>query len=268
MTARVRGHVARMAAVAFLAIVAVAPVLSAQTSARRVLVAVFAHPDDEIAVGPMLARYAREGVEVRLVLATNGDRGVRITNIPAGDALGRARAMEAACSAERLRINPPILLDLGDGTLAVPATLRRLQTEMARVLKELEPGAVVTWGAEGLDGHPDHRIVGAVVTQILQGWTGGDPPALYYPGFPPDRTAAVPDSPFARTPTLDRFLTVRVSFEPRDFEATWSAFDCHQSQYTQEERDMSRPRMNQLLNGHIYLRPAFAREESRSDIFR
>jgi len=244
------------------------PAAVAQTASRPALVAVFAHPDDEIAVGPLLARYAREGADVRVVFATNGEKGTRITAIPAGDALGRARALEAACSAQRLGIKPPILLNLGDGVLAVPANLRRLEAETARVLKELQPRSVVTWGAEGLDGHPDHRIVGAVVTEIVQGWTGGEPPPLYYPGFPPDRTAAVPDSPFARTPTLDRFLTVRIPFEPRDVDAAQSAFDCHESQYTREERDRSRPRMNQLRNGHIYLRPAFAHEARRSDLFR
>jgi N-acetyl-1-D-myo-inositol-2-amino-2-deoxy-alpha-D-glucopyranoside deacetylase len=173
----------------------------AQNARGPRLVVIFAHPDDENAVGPMLARYAGEGVDVRLVLATNGDRGSGVSKLPPGEALGRARAEEAMCSAERLGINPPILLDLGDGTLAVPATLRRLEAEVARVLKELAPGAVITWGGEGLDGHPDHRIVSAVVTEIVQGWTDRDPPPLYYPGFPRDRAMAVPD--ICRTGAVD-----------------------------------------------------------------
>ncbi|MBI3050328.1 MAG: hypothetical protein HYY76_18680 [Acidobacteria bacterium] len=78
----------------------------------------------------------------------------------------------------------------------------------------------------------------------------------------------MPDSPFARTPTLDRYLTVRVPFEPRDFDTTRAAFTCHATQYTQQERDRAYPRMLKLLNGYIYLRPAFAQEEPRSDIFR
>jgi LmbE family N-acetylglucosaminyl deacetylase len=241
-----------------------------QDSGRRpVVAAVFAHPDDETIVAPILRRYAREGAaDVYLVLATNGDKGTRITKIPAGEALGRARAQEARCVAERLRINPPILLDLGDGVLAVPANLRRLQSEIARVLKELRPNVVLTWGPEGLDGHPDHRIVGDVVTEIVQGLQDAVAPTLYYPGFPPDRAAAVPELPFSKTPTLDRFLTVRVPFESQDFDAAWSAFACHETQYTQEERDTARPQVNRLLNGRVYLRPAFAREEPRSDILR
>ncbi len=240
----------------------------AQNIGRPRLVAIFAHPDDETAAGPLLARYARERIDVRLVLATNGDRGRGITDMPLGEALGRARAQEAMCSAERLGINPPILLDLGDGMLAVPATLRRLETEIARVLKELAPSAVVTWGGEGLDGHPDHRIVGAVVTEIVQGWPDGNPPPLFYPGFPQDRATTVPDSPFSRTPTLERFLTVRVPFEPRDFEATTSAFACHQTQFTQQQRDTGMAQLMKLLNGSFYLRPAFAEQARWTDMFR
>jgi LmbE family N-acetylglucosaminyl deacetylase len=240
----------------------------AQNPGNPRLVAIFAHPDDEIAVGPMLARYAREGVDVRLVLATSGDRGSGVSKMPPGETLGRARAHEAMCSTERLGISPPILLDLGDGTLAMPATLRRLEAEVARVLKELAPGAVVTWGGEGLDGHPDHRIVGAVVTEIVQGWPDGDPPPLFYPGFPRNRAVAVPDSSFSRTPTLARFLTVQVPFEPRDFDATSSAFACHQTQYTRQQRDTGLAQLMKLLNGSFYLRPAFAEQARWNDVFR
>jgi LmbE family N-acetylglucosaminyl deacetylase len=41
----------------------------------RVILAVFAHPDDETFVGPVLARYAREGVKVYLAIATKGEKG-------------------------------------------------------------------------------------------------------------------------------------------------------------------------------------------------
>ncbi|HRI57316.1 MAG TPA: PIG-L family deacetylase, partial [Anaerolineae bacterium] len=39
---------------------------------RRIL-AVFAHPDDELSVGGALARYAAEGVAITLVCATRGE---------------------------------------------------------------------------------------------------------------------------------------------------------------------------------------------------
>lgn len=62
-------------------------------SPARTLVAVFAHPDDETHVAPMLARYAREGARVLLVIATDGRRGAnRHAGIPAGDSLAKVRA--------------------------------------------------------------------------------------------------------------------------------------------------------------------------------
>ena len=57
----------------------------------RTLVAVFAHADDERIVGPLLARYSREGARVVLVIATDGRKGVtRHAGIPAGDSLARS----------------------------------------------------------------------------------------------------------------------------------------------------------------------------------
>ena len=40
----------------------------------RVILAVFAHPDDETTVSPVLARYAREGAKVYLAVATKGEK--------------------------------------------------------------------------------------------------------------------------------------------------------------------------------------------------
>src|SRR5690606_85280 len=48
---------------------------AAQAEDDRVLMAIFAHPDDEGLVGPILSRYAREGAEVILVTATDGREG-------------------------------------------------------------------------------------------------------------------------------------------------------------------------------------------------
>src|SRR5690349_17105885 len=83
---------------------------AAQPSAARTLVAVFAHADDETIVAPVLARYAREGVEVYPIFATDGAQGGAHTDIPRGPELARVRADEAACSARALGARPPIVL--------------------------------------------------------------------------------------------------------------------------------------------------------------
>ena len=83
------------------------------------LVAVFGHPDDESFVSPVLARYAREGVRVYLVIATDGSQGVAShAGIPAGDSLAAIRVREARCSARELGLQEPIMLGLPDAGLA------------------------------------------------------------------------------------------------------------------------------------------------------
>jgi LmbE family N-acetylglucosaminyl deacetylase len=49
------------------------------------VVAIFAHPDDERVIGPLLSRLARDGRETHLVIATDGSKGVTdYARIPAG----------------------------------------------------------------------------------------------------------------------------------------------------------------------------------------
>ena len=60
--------------------------ITPNTSKEKTLLAVFAHPDDESTVGPVLAKYVREGATVHLVIATDGRLGVNDFN-----------GMEAGC---------------------------------------------------------------------------------------------------------------------------------------------------------------------------
>jgi LmbE family N-acetylglucosaminyl deacetylase len=164
--------------------------LAPAVSGKRLL-AIFAHPDDEGIVGPLLARYAREKAEVHLALVTSGQKGKRPwVQTPAGEALGREREQEAACACRAYGIHPPILLRFQDGAVT-GAKLARLAAEVRRLFVELRPDVVITWGPEGLYGHPDHRLVGAVVTEVFQSSAAG-PKALFYPGIPARRLEQAP----------------------------------------------------------------------------
>ncbi|HKW10327.1 MAG TPA: PIG-L family deacetylase [Gemmatimonadaceae bacterium] len=151
----------------------------------RTLVAVLAHPDDETPVGPVLARYAREGAQVYLIIATDGSQGGTNTTIPRGPELARVRSEEARCATDALGAKPPILLGFPDGKLgdyiADPSLLYRLTGRVAEELQRLRPDAIVTWGPDGGVGHPDHRMVSNIVTQLVRaGAPGGDrTPVLY-----------------------------------------------------------------------------------------
>ncbi|HEX9130027.1 MAG TPA: PIG-L family deacetylase, partial [Gemmatimonadaceae bacterium] len=79
--------------------------LSAQAQNSRPILAVFAHPDDERVIGPLLSKLAREARETHLVIATDGSKGVRdFAHIPAGPELAAARTKEANCAAKRLGV--------------------------------------------------------------------------------------------------------------------------------------------------------------------
>jgi LmbE family N-acetylglucosaminyl deacetylase len=247
----------------------------AEAARGRTLLAVFAHPDDEGVAGPLLARYAREGARVHLAIATDGRYGVRdFAGIPAGDALAKARAEEARCAAEKLGIEPPVLLGFHDGIAKVegsPAgtigTLAGLVEEVRKLFTALKPDAVVTWGADGLTGHADHRLVGAVVTQVFQEDQPGWPRNLYYTAFPGDRAAGAPAIPGFSPPPLTaaRYVTVRVPVEDRDVQRARESFACHRSQFAPAEREALFALLRHFHPGAVALRP-FAPEESR-DLF-
>src|SRR5688500_10285792 len=188
-----------------------------QAQGRRPLLAVFAHPDDERVVGPLLARLAREGRETHLVIATDGSQGVTdFARIPAGAELAAAREKEARCAAERLGVRRRHLLGLPDGGLASFAVLGRLRTALAAIIDSVRPAAIITFGPEGGTGHPDHRLVGNVATQVVQGDARYAAVDLLYASLPTERLRTAPRASPAVTGMAEALLTVRVPFEARD----------------------------------------------------
>ena len=242
------------------------PGAAAQTG-RHKLVAVFAHPDDERIVGPLLARYAREGHDVYLVIATDGSKGVREhAGVPAGDSLAHVRAEEARCAARQLGIHPPILLGFEDAGLASFVSLEGLRKDVDSVLRDLQPDAVISFGPEGGTGHPDHRLVGDVVTEIVQRGGAGIPPALHYPSLPAERMTDAPPAQPTVTPMARRYLPIAVPFAPGDLEAARRAFACHRTQYTPTEMDAIMRYLAHGFDGAVHLRPWYGGGESRTEI--
>jgi LmbE family N-acetylglucosaminyl deacetylase len=237
------------------ALLAAAP-LAAHAQARGPIVAVFAHPDDERVVGPLLARLAREGRETHLVIATDGAQGIRdYFKVPAGPQLAAVRAKEAACAANRLGVKQLHMLGLPDGGLASFETLGKLRTRLAAVIDSLRPAAIITFGPEGGTGHPDHRLVGDVASQIVQGdakYAGID---LLYASLPTERLRTAPKAQPTVNGMAESLLTVRVPFEPQDLAAGREEFACHKSQYTPSEMAAVNAYLAHAWNGTVWLRP-------------
>ena len=133
--------------------------------------------------------------------------------------------------------------------------LADLAAKLNEVIDDLKPDAIVTWGAEGGYGHPDHRLVSAVVTQIVQ--AGGATPHLFYaalPGsrLPDDAANALGFPPFG--PTADSFLNVRVPYTGEDEARARAALACHVSQFTPEAMARLSALAHQVNDGVMYLR--------------
>ena len=245
-------------------------------SPARTLLAVFAHPDDEQVVAPILARYAREGVRVVLAIATDGQKGVREhAGIAAGAPLATARAAEARCACERLGIQPPVLMGTEDGALHAGKHAAAARDHVARLMAELTPQVVVTWGPDGVTGHADHRTISNLVTEVVQRGGKGVPSRLYYVGLPAERLAALPATsgpagagvPRDLAVVAERFLPIRITYSEADARKAADALACHKSQYTPEEVAMMTRLTRTLEDGAVRLRPWFGQAGSTTDLF-
>jgi LmbE family N-acetylglucosaminyl deacetylase len=231
---------------------------------KKIIMAVFAHPDDEIDVMPLLSLYARKGNDVYLVIATNGEKGVaEHAMIPAGDTLARVRKGEAYCACQTMDIHDPILLGMNDGSLDEDFTGQPLHQKLDSIFRLYQPDVVITWGPEGGYGHMDHRLVHDVVTEIFQSGQLVKPKALYYSGIPMENFKELPDFQGKMTkllkiiwkPVKKEYLTTRIKFDKVDIDRSIRAMYCHKSQFSPLEMIDIKYWMEKMNRDTVYLRP-------------
>ena len=232
------------------------PLARAQTVA-----AIFAHPDDETTVAPLLARLAREGKTVHLIITTDGRYGATDhSGIPAGDSLVAVRREELICSAAALGIEPPVqydgkdMLGSNEGMGEFFTQLIGMEDALEATLDSLRPDAVITFGADGDSGHPDHRLTADVVTELLLSGKLPFQPHLYYFSYTreqADRYGADWNLNYADP----RNLTERWSFTPADADRYYAAIHCHESQYSAADRAAWIELERANPDPTIYLRP-------------
>src|SRR4030095_14988740 len=170
-------------------------------------------------------------------IATDGSKGVRdFAKIPAGAELAAARTKEATCAANRLGVRRLHLLGLPDGALASFDELGKLRSALVPIIDSIRPAAIITFGPEGGTGHPDHRLVGDVVTQIIQADARSRKVDLLYASLPTERLRTAPKASPTVNGMTEALLTVRVPFEDRDLAAGREEFACHTRQYSRAGR--------------------------------
>lgn len=160
------------------------------------LLGVFAHPDDEtFCAGGTLAKYAAAGAEVMVVCATRGEAGqIRDPAVATRRTLGDVRTRELHHACHHLGVNHVICLDFGDGQLdAYDRDL--LSQHISDVLVGFAPDVVITFGTDGVYGHPDHIAIGAATddafmhivaprVEAANGLMAPTSPRLYHSSFP------------------------------------------------------------------------------------
>lgn len=144
---------------------AAAPVAQEGTAGPRIVMALFAHPDDpEFFAGGALAKWAHEGWRVIYVLVTSGDKGSDDpTMTPERLITIREAEQRNAAQAAGADPNDVIFLRQTDGELVADLNLRR---HLVRVIRHYRPDVVVTndptarWGRQGGVNHSDHIAIG------------------------------------------------------------------------------------------------------------
>lgn len=116
------------------------------------------HPDDEVfGPGATLAQASRSGVEIALVVVTDG----------AAQGSAETREGEARAAARELGLAEPRFWRFADRSL--DAADRRLHARLAEALVEAAPEVVFVTSPVEL--HPDHRALALALQRVLRRWS-------------------------------------------------------------------------------------------------
>jgi LmbE family N-acetylglucosaminyl deacetylase len=191
------------------------------------LLAVFAHPDDEtFRCGGTLTLLAQRGTRVQVLTATRGQAGSRgDPPLCTPEELSAVRESELCCACAALGIQPPIFLDYQDGQLS-EADPERIVSEILAVIRDVRPQIILTYGPDGVSGHPDHIAIGRFTTEAFRRVL--DVLALYTIVVPRSLAETLGMKQLHTVPDDAITLTVDVSTV---WEAKMAAIHCHRTQF-------------------------------------
>lgn len=144
--------------------------------ARPNLLGVWAHPDDESYLSAaLMRRVVRTGGNVTVISATSGEAG---TSDPGADprSVGDRRTAELRSAMGWLGVTDVRVLDHVDGG-CIDSPARGATDRIRQIIHDVRPHLVVTFGPDGITGHPDHAAVSRWTTAA---WTAvrAEPGAL------------------------------------------------------------------------------------------
>lgn len=123
---------------------------------RRTLIGVWAHPDDEAYLSAgLMASYTARGDRVVVVTATLGELGTSDPATWPPERLASRRLVELRAALAAVGVHELHVLGFADGACETEDGTAAIATHIA----SLRPDIVVTFGPDGMTGHPDHKAV-------------------------------------------------------------------------------------------------------------
>jgi LmbE family N-acetylglucosaminyl deacetylase len=267
---RIRHQFLTLLLYGFVAIFKIQPLMAQGPSEGKVLMAIFAHPDDEMTVAPMLVKYVEEGAQVYLVVCTDGRYGTNdFSGLEGGDSLVEIRKAEMQCAADALGVTLIHLdyhdqLRAGEGYDGHMPHVKALIAELQQIISDKKPDVLVTWGPDGGSTHMDHRLVGASVNQIFVSKVWEKPSKLFFVGTPSN---LIEDPAQKILAGVDpEYLNTYVTYSAEDLDKAMVSLACHKSQIRPE--DVQNIKVNRQKSGfQIQLREFVGPVKTRTTIF-
>jgi LmbE family N-acetylglucosaminyl deacetylase len=156
-------------------------------------------------------------------------------------------------------------LKMGEGMNEFNQQLDSLRKGVKKLFIELKPDVVITWGASGWTGHHDHRLVGAVVTEVYESQAWTKPAQLYYSSIP---VGNIPkESPMQFAMVDKKYLPVTIAVSDTDYAKSKEAWLCHKSQYTTEMIEGMHQLLKASLQNTMYFQPHNGDTAPRQTLF-
>lgn len=133
---------------------------------REVVLAIFAHPDDEsFGPGGTLALLSRK-YDVILVSLTAGE-ACTLADGFCREMIADVRKTELLVAAKTLGIKQVKILQFPDGCLKQTHE-GEIEKSLQKIIEETQPISMITFEPKGFSGHEDHIIVSKLVTELFE----------------------------------------------------------------------------------------------------